>query len=198
MHLSLVSTSPPQASEFLAEPIELGRQPWRPGELCLVIDLQLPIELRERLDRAAAEQGVPVAVVMQAAVEAERVIAILSGSPGRTRNLVVALLDDAAGATLERGVDPPATRRLRAYALAVLAAGHAPTVPTPTHLAIRVPQSLAAAWSLAAAAETSPLEHWIVKTLEHSDLTRTRWEAAAAYAGRALEGWAAVALLAYR
>jgi hypothetical protein len=198
MHLSLVSSTPAPAPEFVPCPIDLTRQPWRPGELCQVVDLQLPAGLRERLDCAAAEQGIPIAVVMQAAVEAERVIAIVAAASRRTRAQVALHLDDVAAATLQRGVDPPAIRRLRAYALAIFAGAHPPTELTPAQLVLRVPESLAAAWSLAAAAETSPFEDWIVVTLESAELNRTQWEAAAAFAGRALESWAAVAVLSAR
>jgi hypothetical protein len=198
MHVSVVSSAPAPPPEFVPDPVDLARQPWRPGELCQIVDLQLPAGLRERLGRAAAEQGVPVAVVVLAAVEAERAVATVSANSGRTRAHVEAVLDHAAAATPERGVDPPAARRLRAYAHAIFAGMHAPADATPAQLALWVPQSLAAAWSLAAAAEASPLEQWIVGTLEHAELTRTRWEAAAAYAGRPLESWSALAALAAR
>ena len=130
-----------------------------------------------------------------AAVEAERVTGIVAANSSRTRAEVAADLDHAAAATPERGVDPPAARRLRAYALAILAGTDAPTEPTPAQFALRVPQSLAAAWSLSATAETARFEEWIVCTLERAELTRTRWEAAAAFAGCAVESWAAVAVL---
>jgi hypothetical protein len=198
MGLSVVSSTPAPPPEFVPDPVDLVRQPWRPGELCHVIDLQVPAALRARLDRAAAEQGIPIAVVVQVAVEAERVITILAANSSRTRDEIASVLDDAAAATPERGVDPPAVRRLRAYALAIFAGTYAPTEPTPPELALRVPQSLAAAWSLAAAAETASIEQWIVGTLKRAELTRTRWEAAAAFAGCTVEGWAAVAVLGAR
>lgn len=195
MHLNLVSTRPAPTSEFAPQPIDLVRQPWRPGELCDVVDLHLAKDLRKRLDGAAAEQGVPLAVVVLAAVESERVIGIAAAASGRTRGAVTALLDAAADVRPERGVDPPPVRRLRAYALAILAGTHPPTEAAPAQLAVRVSQSLVAVWSIAATTEASSLEQWIVSTLERAELTRTRWEAVAAYAGRALESWAAVALL---
>lgn len=193
MHLNVVSstTSPPR--EFLPEPVDLARHPWRPGELCQIFDLHLPAELRERLGRSAAEQGVPVAVVAVAAVEAERAVATVSASFGRTRAHLEAVLDHTAAGTPVRGVDPPAARRLRAYAHAIFAGMHPPADATPAQLALRVPQSLAAAWSLAAADEASPLEQWILGTLDRAELARTRWEAAAAYAGQPLVSWAALA-----
>jgi predicted HicB family RNase H-like nuclease len=195
MHLSVVSSTPVPPTEFVPDTVELARQPWRPGQLCQVVDLRLPATLRARLDRAAAKQGIPVAVVVQAAVEAERVIRLVTASSRKTRTEIAAVLDDAAAATPERGVDPTAVRRLRAYALAIFVGTYAPTEPTPARFALRVPQSLAAAWSLAAATETARLEQWIVRTLERAELTRARWEAAAAFAGSALESWAAVAVL---
>jgi hypothetical protein len=198
MRLSVVSSTPAPPPEFVPEPVDLARQPWRPGELCQVVDLELPAALRERLHRAAAEQGIPVAVVVQAAVEAERVLGTVADSSSRTRAEVAVVLDDAAAPTPERGVDPPAGRRLRAYALAIFAGADAPTEPTPAQFALRVPQALAAAWSLTAAAETAPFEQWIVSSLERAELTRTRWEAAAAFAGCSLESWAAVAVLGAR
>jgi hypothetical protein len=198
MHLSVVSSTPVPPPEFVQVPVDLARQPWRPGELCQVVDLLLPAGLRARLDRVAAEQGVPVAIVVLAAVEAERAIATVSASASTTRAHVEAVLDHAAAATPVRGIDPPATRRLRAYAHAIFAGLHSPTEETPAKLPLRVPQPLATAWSLAAAAGTSTCEEWIVRTLERAELTRTRWEAAAAYAGRPLESWAALAELAAR
>lgn len=198
MHLKVVSSTPAPPPEFVPDPVDLARQPWRPGELCQVVDLQLPVALRARLDRAATEQGIPVAVVVQAAVEAERAIGIVTANSSKTRAEIALVLDDAATATPERGVDPPAVRRLRAYALAIFAGTYAPTEPTPAQFALRVPQSLAAAWSLAAATETARLEQWIVGTLKRAELTHTRWEAAAAFAGCTVESWAAVAVLAAR
>lgn len=198
MHLSVVSSTPAPPPEFVPDPVDLARQPWRPGELCQVVDLQLPAALRARLDRAATEQGIPVPVVVQAAVESERAIGIVAANSGKTRAEIAVVLDDAAAATRERGVDPPAVRRLRAYALAIFAGAYAPTEPTPAQFALRVPQSLAAAWSLAAAAETASLEQWIVATLKRAELTRIRWEAAAAFAGCTVESWAAVAVLGAR
>jgi predicted HicB family RNase H-like nuclease len=196
MHLSLVSSIPPAPAEFLPEPLDLPRQPWRPGELCQIVDVELPTDLRARLDGAAADQCLPVAVVVLAAVEAERAIATICTTTDWTHARVVGALDAAASTTPERGIDPAPARRLRAYANAIFAGLHPPTVPTPTELAIRVPQSLAAAWALAAASETSSLGEWIVRTLEGAELNHTRWEAASAYAGQPLASWAALTALA--
>jgi hypothetical protein len=198
MQLSVVSSTPAPPPEFVPDPVDLSRKPWRPGELCEVVDLQLTAGLRGRLDRAAAENGIPVAVVVQAAVEAERVLGSVAANSSRTRAEVAVILDEAAAATPERGVDPPAVRRLRSYAFAIFAGADPPTEPTPAQLALRVPQSLAAVWSLAAAAESAPFQAWIVRTLERTELARTRWEAAAAYSGCALESWAAVRVLGVR
>jgi len=198
MSLSLVSSSPTAPPEFVPDPIDLARQPWRPGELCDVVDLHLAADLRERLELAAAAQGVPIAVVLLTAVEAERVITILTAHSGRTRREVAVLLDACADVRPERSVDPSPVRRLRAYALTILAGEHRPTQPAPDHLAVRVPQSLAAAWSIAATNEASALEQWILSTLERAELNRTRWEAFAAYAGHSLESWAALSALAAR
>jgi hypothetical protein len=195
MHLKLVSSSLTGLPEFAPDPIDLARQPWRPGELCEVVDLYLGADLRERLDSAAAAQGVPIAVLLLATVEAERVIAVVAARSGRTRGEITSLLDAGAEARPERDVDPPPARRLRAYAFAILAGAHPPEQPTSPRLAIRVPQSLAAAWSLAATREESSLEDWVISKLERGELTRTRWEAAAAYAGRSLESWAALSAL---
>lgn len=198
MSLSLVSSSPAAPPEFVPDPIDLALQPWRPGELCEVIDLQLAADLRARLEFAAAAQGVPIAVVLIASVEAERVITNLIACSGRTRPEVAALLDASADVRPERGVDPPSVRRLRAYAFGILAGAHRPLQPSPPHLAVRVPQSLTAAWSIAAARDAFTLEQWILGTLECAELNRTRWEAIAAYAGHSLESWAALSALAGR
>lgn len=196
MHLSVVSSAPAPKPEFLPEEVDLARQPWRPGELCQVVDLDLPAGLQERLDRAATRQGIPVAVVVLASVEAARVVATVSANSCKARADVEAALDGAAATLPERGVDPLPARRLRAYAQAIFAGLNAPSEATPAQLALRVPQSLSAAWALAAAAEGLLLEHWVLSTLERAELAHSVWEAAAAYAGRSLESWAALTVLA--
>jgi len=63
MHLCVVSSHRAAASEFVPDPVALTRQPWRPGELCEIVDLDLDARLGERLDRAATTESVPVATV---------------------------------------------------------------------------------------------------------------------------------------
>jgi hypothetical protein len=198
MHLRLASFGPAPHPEFVPESVDLRRQPWRPGELCQIIDLELADDVRARLARAAKTHGSPVAVIVVTAVEAERAVALVSQHTSMTREQTSTLLDAAAGERLHRGIDPPALRRLRAYSLALLAGADAPVQPTPSHLPLRVPYSLAAAWSIAASTEASPLEAWIIDVLGQADLGRTHWEAAAAYAGRSLESWATLTALAVR
>lgn len=198
MHLSVVSSSGPQPSDFVPVQVDLTRQPWRPAEWCQIVDLSLASDLRHRVSEAAVTQGVPVGVVVIASVEAERAIAMVGSFTGKSVAYLDDLLDRAAAAAPQREIDPIPVRRLRAYARAIYAGLDAPSETAPSTLALRVPQSLCATWGLAAAEVMLPLEQWVLRMLEQSTLTRTRWEAAAAYAGRSLESWVVLNVLATR
>jgi len=182
--------------EFTPEPVDLLLHPSRPGEICEIVDVHLAIDEQRRLASACAAMELPAVVVMTIAVEAERVLDTLTRHTARPPSEIEAILDGAAVSAHALQLEPVPLRPLGDYRRAILAGGCAPRTEVPASLAMRVPLSLLAAWSLAAALVNEPLAEWVAKALARANLNRVSWEAAATAGAQSLESWAAVAVLA--
>lgn len=168
-----------------AAPFRLHAEARRPGLAHEVLVVRFEAPALADLARAAAREGVPLALWAALGIESERALEAVV-PPGRRADAVSAL--DAAA----RGVRLPgvAATRLEAYAEALR--GCVPGKPEPVpdgRLRLYVPYHSIVAWTLAAQHGAEDLEPWLRTRLARLPVARHRWEAAAGAQGATLGEW---------
>lgn len=197
MSLRLVDPLPPTPLAFELAPIDLQRQPTRPGVTQTEIELQVGTELMEAASQAATEEGLSVSVWIGFVIESERAVRQACGE-NREIDELRERLDGMA-----RELNPPipgAATRLAEFGRALRNAAMAPTqgsamggnLRTPARLSARVPYQAVTAWRLAAIENGQPVNAWAIKHLQRLPRGRFRWEAAAAERGETLAEWVLV------
>jgi hypothetical protein len=193
--LSLIRGEARAASAFQPPPYRLGPRAQRPGELADVVAVKLDAPALEHAVALAKSAALPVPLVIVIAVESELALREAADASGLNQSLLAAALDDSAAEEAPSGFDPPATRRLRAYATAIRSGGRAECDSASTAAELALPHRLHARWSTAAQQSGLTLDSWLNQLLKSATAGRERWEATAADAGQTLAEWAALQAL---
>jgi predicted HicB family RNase H-like nuclease len=175
--------NPPDSRAGEARPVNLARQPQRPGELCEELRIDMGRVAAAALENCAAAAGLPNPLWTTLAIEARRCLALAAMEFG----IDARLLDDAASE--RRG----GWGRLADYANALRAA--TPRAATPVHgtIVARPSVLMDSAWRRCAAAAEISLEQWAIRQLRApAPAGLVEWEAAAAEGGHSLSEWTLV------
>lgn len=186
--LKLVSAKPSAPRPFEAPSFSLLAQPQRPGDLCESLCVEFPTDALNSARAYATEAGIPLALWLTIAVEAERALQTAAAATGVDADIVAGAADRVAKHPHRYDIPPPHARRLASYAEALrtgVPGGAAATSGSP--VALRVSHLAAAAWSLDAARMGTPLDSWIAAMPLAPG--REFWEAAAADGGIQLSEW---------
>src|SRR5688572_26006496 len=104
--------------DFGEPPYRLWSQPQRPGELSVVVTVELQENARHHIRRGSAADGVPPRLWLSVAIEAERCLGRAAAALGLRPEEVATACDDASAATWKPTGDI-ALDRLREYASAL-------------------------------------------------------------------------------
>lgn len=188
--LRLVDSPSPTPPAFERDPIELRRQPTRPGVTHSEIGLRLPVELATNVLVSAAEERIPVAVWIGFVIESERAL-----NQARSEGQQVDALCDELD-QLARVPQPPvpgAARRLAEFGRSLRDAQQrpelAPDLQNPGQLVARVPYPALTAWRRAAIECGQSVDGWAAARLAGLPRVRYLWEASAAERGETLAEW---------
>jgi hypothetical protein len=176
--------------ELESAPFRLHAEARRPGLAHETLAVPVRAPLLAGLARAAARDGMPLALWACLAVESER--ALEAVAPSSRRGAAAAALDSAA---LPDRLATAGGTRLQAYAEALRE--RSPGEPEPGgdgRLRLFVPYHSLSAWRRAARDDEAGLEAWVRARLARLPAGRHRWEAAAAERGETLGEWVAMSL----
>jgi len=188
--LRLVESAPPPPPAFEREPIDLRRQPIRPGVTHSEIELRLPVDLGVKVSASATEERIPVAVWIGLVIESTRAL-----DQARREGQRIGALDDELD-QLARVPQPPvpgAASRLAEFGRS-LRDDHRRPEPErdlnhPGPLVARVPYPALTAWRLAAIESGQSVDDWAAAALAQLPRARYLWEASAAERGETLAEW---------
>lgn len=167
----------------------LRAAPFRPGEMPVIVMLNLHREARGRIVGLASRSSLPVELVLRVAVEAARHLAHAARLLGVRAGVLENVLDDAAS---HRNVIVPIHgARLAAYAEAIrgaasLQAGHR---EPPLGKSVRLPETVWTGWCREAACAGTKPDDWVSDMLIEAPAGSAVWEAAAAEAGLSQGEW---------
>jgi len=193
--LSLVLGEARAASAFRPPPYRVGPRAQRPGELADVVAIRLDAPVHEHAVALAKAAALPAALVIVIAVESERALREAADASGFNPSLLATALDERADDEAPSGFDPPAIRRLRAYAAAVRSGGRTECGRACAAVELALPHRLHARWSTAAQQRGLTFDFWLNQLLGSATTGRERWEATAADAGQTLAEWTALQAL---
>jgi hypothetical protein len=187
------SSSRRDVQAYDLRPHDLVARPQRPGELTVAVVVALDGGARPHVSAHARDAGVPAALWLAVALEAQRSIeqatSLLGGHPDR----LAVTLDAEASKLTATDVDvhySPALIQLRSYASALRAAGTPASEPLvgrslPLFPALHV----AAAWALDAQRDGLEVAAWASERTAALPIGRMDWEAASAAHGQTLAEW---------
>lgn len=174
------------SSSFRPPPYRLGERAQRPGELADLLVLELDERTLEHAGALAGAAALPLSLMVVIAAESERALREAATAADLDPAELVEALDAAAASAATSGFDPPAARRLRAYAAALRSGGY--RKPS-GRVELVVPHRLLARWNLVAQAAALTLEAWLSGLVAAATPGRERWEAEAAGQGQTLAEW---------
>lgn len=190
MTLRLVDSRPPPPPAFEREPIDLRRQPTRPGVTHSEIELRLPVDLATKVLASAAEERIPVAVWIALVIESGRAL----DQTWREGWQVEALCDELD--QLARVSQPPVpggASRLAEFGRSLRDDQRRPKLgpeaQNPARLVARVPNPALTAWRRAAIESGLSVDGWAAARLARLPRVRYLWEASAAERGETLAEW---------
>jgi len=193
MRLRLVEPLSPRPPVFELAPVDLRRQPTRPGVTHSTIEFDGRRELALAAARISARAGLPSAVWIGLVIESERALGQLHGDQREAGKLRERLDELARRAEVPV---PGAAVRLAAYGRALRSAvpredRQAALYPAgaTVRLTARVPYQAVIAWRRAAIERGQALEVWANERLGSLPRDRSLWEAAAAERGETLAEW---------
>jgi hypothetical protein len=189
-NLSLVRGEARAVSSFRPPHYRLGERAQRPGELADLLVVALDDHARGKAEKLARAAALPLPLMVVIAVESERALREAAEAGGFDVAELAAALDAVAAEAVILGFDPPAARRLRAYAAAVRSGGYDGSPSARSELVIA--HHVLARWSLVAQATGLTLDAWLSELLGAAETGRERWEAAAADEGQMLAEWIAL------
>lgn len=189
-YLRLVATREQRPIAPPVRAVPLDARPYRPGELPQRLVFRCDRSDVERAAADAARAGLPVPLWVRIAVEASRVCRDISAISAGSPPAVERTLDAAATAPLPTAAG---CRELSLYARAVLAA--TPSRATRHQddgggIEAMVPDTVRAAWTLAATRSGMRLDAWVAGRLENAPARASSWEAQAAACGLSIGEWA--------
>lgn len=191
--LRLVDFLPPPPPAFEREPIDLRRQPTRPGVTHSEIQLRLPVELATKVLANAAEERLPVAVWAGLVIESERAL----DQAQREGQQAEALRDELDRlARVQQPPVPGAASRLAEFGRSLRKDQRrpelAPDLQNSARLVARVPYPALTAWRRAAIESGQSVDEWATAKLTQLPRVRYLWEASAAERGETLAEWVLV------
>ncbi|WP_445151372.1 hypothetical protein [Baekduia sp. Peel2402] len=174
-------------------PHDLVARPQRPGELTTLVVVDLDDAARAHISSSAHEAGVPAALWLTVALEAQRslrqAVALVRGDEA---DLATAL-DDAAGPSAMSATGDrrsPALAQLHSYAAALRAgAVLAGASPVGTSLPLSPALHVAAAWAVDAQRHGLTVSAWAADCTSTLPAGRLSWEAASASQAQTLAEW---------
>jgi hypothetical protein len=193
--LQLVETPEPSLPSLAGRcwPVDIGRGPFRPGELpeSLLIDLD-PGAMCGAAEQARAS-GLPLALWARIAIELGRARDALVGATSMEAEEIEDLLHAAAQA----GPQLSGLSALERYGIAVLEGGVAEAVDASAPLEILVPSEMALAWRQAASGGGQSLDRWAGDAIGGARAGVEKLEARAAALGEPLIAWCYAAFLSW-
>jgi hypothetical protein len=176
-------------------PHNLVARPQRPGELTAVIVIEIDDASRQHIAASARSAGVPAALWLTIALEAQRSLKQALFLAGGTEDSLIAALDDAAAqamASVERASEAfsPSLAQLRNYATALTTGGSGDgDVMVGTSVPLSPTLHVAAAWALEAHHLGIDAAEWASARTATQPVGRLAWEAASAAHGQTLAEW---------
>ena len=197
MSLHLIESPPPAPQAFELTPIDLRRQPTRPGVTYSEIDFRVPIDLARTAVEIAADEGLQGSVWVGLVIESERIVGQACDGEHQAEKLR-SYLDELA-----RTPSPPVpggAARLTEFGKALRGAARRPEqgpavaqrIAEQPRLTARAPYQALTAWRRAAIGSGQRLDKWAAGRLLRLPRARFLWEASAAERGETLAEWVLV------
>lgn len=166
----------------------LAAQPFRPGELPDVVQVDFPPNLAQLAQQKAAAAGIPTELWIRIAAEAERHLRTAADLLDLSGSQVADHLDAVASEPLG-ALAPVSAHRQRAYAKLLRSGQAGPTPPPRNRFTLRLPDQMLAAWTLLASRNSKSTSDFVADLLPTAPRHAVRWEAASAEGGQQLGEW---------
>lgn len=173
---------------FREPPYRLSSQPQRPGELTVVVTVELREAARDHVRRGSAADGVPPSLWLSVAIEAARCLGRTAATLGLSTDDVAAACDDVSAATWKPS-GAIALDRLREYASSLRRGDAEGAALVGSSLLLTPAMHVGAAWAAEAQSAGIGVDAWVGAAAGSLPPGRIAWEAASAAAAQSLAEW---------